>query len=56
MKILMVVSLGLAAMEYFHHHADHHTHVEHGSAAQTTPKAKAEAARELYRQHMRSHH
>lgn len=57
MKILAAVSVlillvALATIEYLHHSMDHHAHA---GAKPTTPETKAEAARELYKQHMRSH-
>ncbi len=57
MKILVAILLlllltGIVAVEYFHHGMDHQAHDD---TTHTTPQEKAEKARELYQQHMRSH-
>ena len=54
--LILVVLLCLAAVEYWHHRMDGHSHgAPAATAASATPEAKKEAARELYRQHMRGH-
>ena len=50
--LLILLVIGLAAVEYFHHHsAGHASHAPTDAA----PQAKAEAAREMLRQHLHGH-
>ncbi len=57
MKYLLIMALlGLALLEYRHHRMDGHSHgAPAATAANATPEEKKEAARELYRHHMRGH-
>ncbi len=53
MKVLLfLVLVGLAAVEYFHHRSHDH---QHDAPASTGQQAKMDNARELLRQHLRSH-
>ena len=52
---LILLLLALAAVEYFHHRADGHTHGGVVTSDADDQQAKREKAREIYRQHMRSH-
>lgn len=54
--LLIVVLLCLAAVEYWHHRMDGHSHgAPAATVASPTPEAKKAEALELYRQHMRGH-
>jgi hypothetical protein len=50
--LLLLVLLGLAGVEYFHHVADGHGA---GTVICADPRTQSQEARELLRDHLRSH-